>query len=142
MRGVCDGVQGVAQRRWRPLALAMLAMVVSSMAFGAATAGAVVDIWWTSGQIAPGGRVVGPYKYHYGVGYTTSIASSVSDNVCVGAKTNADGSGGNAIPFVCGEVAPDTAMWTAGGNSNWGYPTIINNESYIIWGGGLRNYRP
>lgn len=84
---------------------------------------------------------MGGYKYLYGVGYETNSFSNVSDNVCVGAKTNGDGSGGNALPFTCGEVAPGTAMWTAGGNSNWGYPTIINNEAYNIWGGGLRNYR-
>lgn len=33
-------------------------------------------------------------------------------------------------------------MWTAGGSSNWGYPTIINNEAYAVWGSGVRNYRP
>lgn len=107
----------------------------------AAPATAVIGWWWNA-SITPGDRAVGSYKYMYGVGYATSSASSVSDNVCVGAKTNGDGSGGNAIPFACGEVAPDSAMWTPGGNSNWGYPTIINNESYNIWGTGIWNYRP
>jgi hypothetical protein len=103
---------------------------------------AISDFFWAGNSIPAGSRGVGTYVYLYGAGYTTNHLSNVSDNVCVGAKTNGDGSGGNALPFVCGEVAPGTSMWTPGGYSNYGYPTIINNEGYGIWGNGIRNYRP
>jgi len=64
-------------------------------------------------------------------------------NVCVGAKTNSDGSGGNAIPFRCEWMDQYglNSMWTAGGNSNYGYATVINQNAYELILAGAMRYR-
>jgi hypothetical protein len=101
-----------------------------------------VNIGFCNGLIEPGGRCVGPYAYLYGVGWGTVYWQTSGNNVCLGAKTNADGSGGNALPFTCLHVGADQYRWTPGGSSNWGYPTIINQESWQAYGSGVANIRP
>jgi hypothetical protein len=119
------------------------AVTVPEGASGIGTSSARADlIGFCNIYIGPGGRCVGPYAYLYGVGYTTVYWQTDGNDVCIGAKTNADGSGGNAIPFTCMNVPADQTRWTPGGQSNWGYPTIINQEARNSTGGGSANIRP
>lgn len=80
------------------------------------------------GTIAPNDRCTWPTrKWLYGVGATNTWLVLGSET-CVGAKTNSDGTGGNALPFRCEVLAANQTIWTPGGNSNWGYATVINRH--------------
>ncbi len=74
----------------------------------------------------------------YGVGVGGG-ALTTPGTVCAGAKTNRDGSGGNALPFRCEYIDPQglISFWTPGGSSNWGYATIINRSSHFVWVSGV-----
>lgn len=76
----------------------------------------------------------------YGVGVSNAGWNGGPIYVCVGAKTNSDGSGGDAIPFRCDYVEVGT-IWTAGGNSKYGWGTIINRNGFGVWAPGVVNYR-
>ncbi|MDO8209401.1 hypothetical protein [Conexibacter sp. CPCC 206217] len=132
-------------RRYVPLIAAAISLIVGvALASNVPIVGAerahAITQYFGGISVGAGGRFVGPYKYLFGVGYEAPWTETVGDNVCVGAKTNADGSGGNAIPFTCVYVAPNTARWTPGGLSNYGYPTYINQEARGIYGAGLMNW--
>lgn len=82
------------------------------------------------GIIPPQDRCVwNEYKWLHGVGVTNTWLHIPGQEICVGAKTNSDGSGGNALPFRCENLAAHQTIWTPGGSSNWGYATIINRNS-------------
>jgi hypothetical protein len=95
-----------------------------------------------SQTIPPNSRCVyGARLWIYGVGFRMdSIYGWDNQNICVGAKTNSDGTGGNALPFRCEVISRGQTIWTAGGNSNWGHGTIINNNAQGQYGqSGLMN---
>ncbi len=80
---------------------AVLAVGSVSMGVGVGDAQAYYDVFWNAGAINNGSRVVGSSHYLYGVGWDLpTTVSGAADEVCIGAKTRSDGSGGNAIPFL------------------------------------------
>lgn len=125
------------------LALALASAVNDGRILGTGDASATVTRFSDGTSISPGNRIVGPYRYLYGVGYGPwpPEYGTENDYACMGAKTNADGSGGNAIPFTCADVPPGGTTWTPGGQSNYGYPTVINQDSHVIWGISWMNHR-
>lgn len=129
-------------RRYRAVALALVATVFCSWSVVAVAVDDAGAYEWTiyNGGLAPGQRGVGGYYYNYGVGWWASSVLD-GDDVCIGAKTRSDGSGGNAIPFLCVNIPPDQKRWTPGGQSNYGYPTVINNEASWVTGMGIANRR-
>ncbi len=129
-------------RRWRALVAAIVVGFFGAWSIAAVVTDRAQAYEWQiyNDGIAPGNRAVGNYYCLYGVGWW-AMAFLDGDDVCMGAKTNADGSGGNALPFLCTYVPPDQKRWTPGGQSNYGYPTIINNEVNYITGMGIANRR-
>lgn len=121
---------------------AALALVTLALSVGASTASADVQGFCNSGIAANSRCIWGVRKWLYGVGVYNSGFSANDQYVCVGAKTNSDGSGGNALPFRCEHMTHDQTMWTPGGNSNWGWATIINDDPRIFIGGGTVNFQP
>jgi hypothetical protein len=104
-----------------------LAVVPAVKGVGTSDAHAIVDIF-ANGVINNGDRAIGNYVYAYGVGWNKEYdIGGVTDDVCIGAKTRSDGTGGNAIPFLCLGVSVGQTRWTPGGQSNYGYPTAIAN---------------
>ncbi len=126
----------------RPLALLTAAMVTVMLLAAASSASAGI-IGPFCDSVNANSRCVGTSrKYLYGVGgikWDIGVGQPV-DTPCIGAKTLADGSGGNAIPFICPSMTANQTRWTPGGNSNWGYPTIINNSPYWMAVAGTMNY--
>lgn len=111
--------------------VAMLAAVGFALAAAVPAHSAVTDwggLVCPGGTVDPGGRCVwNARKWLHGVGVTNTWLV-LGTETCVGAKTNSDGSGGNALPFRCEVLAANQTIWTPGGNSNWGYATVINRH--------------
>lgn len=121
------------------LAVAALAWAFALMPVTDASAGIIGRF---CDSVNPSTRCIGLRKYLYGVGGTKWDVGygQQFDTPCIGAKTQSDGSGGNAIPFICPTLTWNEARWTPGGQSNWGYPTIINNSPYWMAVEGDMNY--
>lgn len=82
----------------------------------------------------------GHYHWLYGVGVYSIMP--VPPYMCVGAKTRSDGTGGDAVPFRCDYVPEGGTIWTPGGNSNYGWATVINRTPNIVLSTSYVNFRP
>lgn len=120
--------------------IAVLAVAVSIAAV-AQPANAAVASFCTSGITANTRCISAGRNWLYGVGTYMGDIGPSGAYLCVGAKTNSDGSGGNALPFRCDPVAIGQEIWTAGGNSNYGWATVINDNPFYVGAAGLKNYR-
>jgi hypothetical protein len=107
-------------------------------AVGTASADQIFGFCNSGYDLQANGRCIsGSYLYLYGVQVGVGPFSTPG-TVCAGAKTNGDGTGGNALPFRCEWVDYNglAGFWTPGGNSNWGYATLINRSAHYVWVSG------
>ncbi len=119
-----------------------LVVAIAIFALVAADGAQAHNISFTGNSITPANsRSVSPWRtYNYGAGVWGGELFD-GQSACVGAKDNADGSGGNAIPFLCTTIRLNQSIWTPGGDYGWGYGTLINRMSTPLYAGGMLNIR-
>jgi hypothetical protein len=121
---------------------AVVAVVIAAAVglFGAGPAQAYHWGFHSGGPLQPGYRAVSPQRtYNYGAGVTAAILDNQTG--CIGAKDNADGTGGNAMPFSCFTLNHDQTAWTPGGTYGYGYGTLINNSPNTLYMQAILNIR-
>jgi hypothetical protein len=120
---------------------AVVAVLAAVLFVGASGAQAVHwPFTGTPGGMSPGQRYTTPVRtYNYGAGMYSDMWNN--QYACVGAKDNANGTGGNAIPFTCATMNAGQTVWTPGGTYGYGYGTLINSSSSPISIGGILNIR-
>lgn len=113
-----------------------LVIAASLMLLGAVGSAQAHNISFTGNSITPANsRTVSPWRtYNYGAGVWGGELFD-GQSACVGAKDNPDGSGGNAIPFLCTTIRLNQSIWTPGGDYGWGWGTLINRMSTPLYAG-------
>jgi hypothetical protein len=92
-------------------------------------------IYCPGGYLVAGARCVDSRRVrHRTVNWDPTFVYGTTGTYCAGAKTQADGTGGNSTPFACGP--PAAQFVRAGpypqGQTGLGYATLINSTGNVI----------